>query len=233
LKTNGRRWIDEIVAACSYTIAGSRHLAEQIGAPDRTLVIPTVVDTKRYAPRPPPEGPFTIGWTGIAHNLQELEPLVPVLEQVLRRTSGRLLLVAERFSAPWLRRLPVETVPWSPEAELDALSRMHVGLMPLADSEFNRGKCAFKLIQYMARGIPAVASPVGANQEVVRHGLDGFLANTPGEWLEALQTLHSEPDAAREMGRAARSRIESAYSVQAVIGRYVELFRALGAAAGT
>src|SRR5688572_11645604 len=116
LKAHGRRWIAEIVAACSYTIAGSQHLAEQIGVPERTLVIPTVVDTARYTPRPPPRGPFTIGWTGIAHNLQELEPLVPVLERVLKQTAGRLLLVAERFPATWLRRLPVETVPWSPEA---------------------------------------------------------------------------------------------------------------------
>lgn len=227
LKPGGRRWIREIVAACAYTIAGSQHLAEQIAAPDRTLVLPTVVDTLRYTPRLPPAGPFTIGWTGIAHNLQELEPLVPVLEPLLRRTRGRLLLVAERFTASWLRSLPVETVTWSPESELEALSRVHVGLMPLADSEFNRGKCAFKLLQYMARGIPVVASPVGANREVVRHGVDGFLASTAAEWSAALQALHAERDAALAMGLAARRRIESVYSVQAVIGRYEALFRSL------
>lgn len=230
LKPGGRRWIAEIVDACAYTIAGSQHLAEQIAAPERTLVVPTVVDTARYAQRPPPSGQFTIGWTGIAHNLQELEPLVPVLQSVLRRTGGRLLLVAERFPAPWLRSLPVEAVAWSPEAELAALDRVHVGLMPLANTEFNQGKCAFKLIQYMARGIPVVASPIGANREVVRHGVHGFLATTPAEWSEALQALHADPDAALAMGLEARRRIEAEYSVQAVIGRYVQLFRRLSSA---
>ncbi|MEO8182777.1 MAG: glycosyltransferase family 4 protein [Deltaproteobacteria bacterium] len=227
LKTNGRRWIRDIIEVCERIIVGNQHLADQLGAPERTVVVPTVVDTLRYQPRPPPQGRFTIGWSGSAHNLRELEPLVPVLESVLRHTKGRLLLVAERFDASWLQRLHAETVQWSPRAEVEALGRMHVGIMPLADTEFNRGKCAFKLIQYMARGIPVVASPVGANRDVVRPGTDGFLASAPSEWADALHSVYSDPDAALSMGRQGRERVESEYSVSAVIGRYVELFRSL------
>ena len=227
LKTNGRGWIRDIVESCELIIVGNQHLAEWIDVPERTVIIPTVVDTWRYRPRPPVPGPFTIGWSGSSHNLRELEPLVPVLEQVLRHTGGRLLLVAERFPAAWLRALPVDTVQWSPEAEIEALGRMHVGLMPLADTEFNRGKCAFKLIQYMARGVPVVASPVGANRDVVRHGTDGFLASTSAQWRDGLHGVYEDPDAAQSMGQAARQRVEATYSVGAVIERYVELFSSL------
>jgi glycosyltransferase involved in cell wall biosynthesis len=227
LKTNGRRWIRDIVEVCERVIVGNRHLAEWIDVPERTVVIPTVVDTWRYRPRPPLSGPFTIGWSGISHNLRELEPLVPVLEEVLRRTRGRLLLVAERFSAAWLRALPVDTVQWSPQAEIEALGRMHVGLMPLADTEFNRGKCAFKLLQYMARGVPVVASPVGANRDIVRHGTDGFLASTHAQWRDGLHAVYENADAAQSMGKQGRQRVEAAYSVSAVIERYADLFRAL------
>lgn len=227
LKANGRRWIGDIVDVCERVIVGNAHLAEQIDAPDRTLVIPTVVDTSRYRPRPPPDGPFTIGWSGIEHNMRELEPLVPVLKSVLGETKGRLLLVSERFSASWLKELPVEMVTWTPDAEVEALGSMHVGIMPLADTEFNRGKCAFKLIQCMARAIPVIASPVGANREVVRHGRDGILARHPSQWAGALLSLFNEPAAALSMGKEARHRIDSAYSVNAVIGHYVDLFRTL------
>lgn len=232
LKTNGRRWIRDIVDVCERVIVGNRHLAERMDAPGRTLIIPTVVDTNRYRPRPPPRGTFTIGWSGIEHNMRELEPWLPTLESVLKETKGRLLLVSERFSAPWLKRLPVEMVKWTPEAEVEALDRVHVGVMPLADTEFNRGKCAFKLIQCMARAIPVVASPVGANREVVRHGTDGFLARSPSQWSESLLSLFYEPAAALAMGKEARQRIESAYSVRAVIGRYVDLFHSLAGSRG-
>lgn len=223
----GRHHLRGIVDTVERVIVGNAHLAEVVDRPEKVTIIPTVVDSSRYTLRPDPERPFTIGWTGLSHNLAELEPLVPVLKSVLRETGGKLLLLSERFDAPWIRELPVEAMSWSPENEVAALGAVHVGLMPLRDTPFNRGKCGFKLIQYMARGIPSIAPPVGANREILRDGVDGFLANDLGEWRDALMALARAPERRAAMGRAARARVEERYSVSAVTPKYVELFRRL------
>lgn len=224
----GRERIRRVVASASHIIAGNEHLAEVMGAPDKTTIIPTVVDAERYTPRPTPTGRFTIGWTGISHNLRELEPFAEMLARVLRETDAQLLLVAERFDTPWLKRLPAErlvTVKWSPASETSALAQVHVGLMPLAKTDFNLGKCGFKLIQYMARGIPGIATPWGANTSIVRHGVDGYLADTVDAWEDALMTLGRDPALRERLGRAARERFESNYSIAAVLPRFLEVFR--------
>src|SRR5204863_2488648 len=116
-------------------------------------------------------------------------------------------------------------------SELEDLGRIDVGLMPLPDSPFAGGKCAYKLIQYMALARPGVASPVGANREVVTDGVDGFLPATPAAWEDALVRLIEDPDLRARVGAAARARIESAYSLQAVLPRYQEVLGRLGVAA--
>ena len=105
------------------------------------------------------------------------------------------------------------------------LAAGHVGVMPLADTPYNRGKCAFKLIQYMARAIPVVASPVGANRDVVREGVDGVFAVTDADWADHLMTLARDRDLRVRMGNAGRRRVEDAYSVSAVVPRYLEVLR--------
>ena len=225
----GARQVRRIVDMVDQVIVGNEHLAEIVDAPDKTTVIPTVVDHLRYAVRPMPEGPFTVVWTGLSDNMREMEPYADALRRVLDEVGGRLVLISERFDAPWLRGLPVETIPWSPEAEVAGLSVGHVGLMPLADTPFNRGKCGFKLIQYMARGIPAVASPVGTNRQIVEHGVNGMLAATPGEVEDALMRIARDPGFAASLGAAARKTVVERYSVQAVLPRYLEVFEGLAA----
>ncbi|HOX44744.1 MAG TPA: glycosyltransferase family 4 protein [Myxococcota bacterium] len=218
--------VRRILKLVRHVVVGNRYLADFVGEPARTSIIPTVVDTRRYLPRPDPgDGPFTIGWTGGAHNLVELEPIAPALQQVLRETGGRLRIVAERLEGRFLRELPVDFVPWSPENEVRALAAAHVGIMPLKDTPFNRGKCGFKLIQYMACAIPVVASPVGANRDVVRAGQDGFLAADNASWREALLALARDPALRAQAGAAGRQRAQAEFSLDAVIPRYVELFR--------
>jgi glycosyltransferase involved in cell wall biosynthesis len=221
------RKIRRIIDAARHVVAGNAYLAEFANEPDKTTIIPTVVDEQRYTPREDPEGPFTIAWTGMSHNLKELAPYVPALRRVLAETRGRLLVAADRLDAPFLDGLPVELVRWSPENEVSVLAAGHVGVMPLADTPYNRGKCAFKLIQYMARAIPVVASPVGANLEVVRDGVEGLFAVTDDDWADRLLTLARDRDLRMRMGSAGRQRVESAYSVTAVIPRYLEVLRAV------
>ncbi|MDB4962784.1 MAG: hypothetical protein JWP01_2783 [Myxococcales bacterium] len=221
------RKIRRIIDAARHVVAGNAYLAEFANEPSKTTIIPTVVDEQRYTPRPDPEGPFTIAWTGMSHNLKELAPYVSALRRVLTETRGRLLIAADRLDAPFLAGLPVELVRWTPENEVSVLAAGHVGVMPLADTSYNRGKCAFKLIQYMARAIPVVASPVGANREVVRDGVEGLFATTDDDWADRLLTLARDRDLRMRMGAAGRQRVESAYSVTAVLPRYLEVLRAV------
>lgn len=219
-----RRRIRRIMDLSRRIIVGNRYLADFAAEPDKTDIIPTVVDTQRYAVRPDPDGPFTIGWTGLSSNLRQLRPIAAVLERVLEQTGGRLLVLSDRLTGGWLKDLPVTFQRWSPETEVAALASVHVGIMPLADTPYNRGKCAFKLIQYMARGIPVVASPVGANPEVV--GTDaGFLSADQPAWRQALLALAGDPLLRKAMGRAARDRVEQHYSLDTAAPRYAAVLR--------
>ena len=110
----------------------------------------------------------------------------------------------------------MEWVPWSRENEVKWLSAIHVGIMPLKRNPWSMGKCAFKLIQYMACWKPVVASPVGENNRVVSHGLNGYLADTKEEWIEALNDLYRDSGRCREMGRAGRRMVEERYHLDAV-----------------
>ncbi|MBW2507511.1 MAG: glycosyltransferase [Deltaproteobacteria bacterium] len=223
----GARQVRRIVDVVDHVIVGNDHLAEIVDEPGKTTVIPTVVDHLRFALRPVPDDPFTVVWTGLSDNMREIEPYADVLRRVLGEVGGRLVLISERFDAPWIRGLSVETIPWSPEAEVAGLSLGHVGLMPLADTPFNRGKCGFKLIQYMARGIPAIASPVGTNPQIIEHGVNGMLAATPSEMEEALMAMARDPGFAASLAAEARRTVVERYSVQAVLPRYLEIFEGL------
>jgi glycosyltransferase involved in cell wall biosynthesis len=214
-----------LAALCHHMVVGNRYIAEFLDAPERTTIIPTVVDVERYTPRPEPPGPLTLGWTGVASNLRELEPLADTLAEVCRATGGRLRIVAERCDARFLRDVPVEFVPWSPASEVTALGGVHIGLMPLRDTPFNRGKCGFKLLQYQARAIPVVASPVGANRDIVEPGRTGLFAARPAEWRDALMALARDRDARVAMGRAARVRVERDYSIVVAAPRLAAVIR--------
>ena len=122
-------------------------------------------------------------------------------------------------------------VPWREETEATEVSRFDVGVMPLPDEPFERGKCGYKLIQYMACGIPVVASPVGVNRQIVRHGESGFLASTAEEWIQALQLLHGDVALRKRMGAAGRRFFEREYSLQSTAPRLAEILR--NAARGT
>ncbi|HSD89928.1 MAG TPA: glycosyltransferase family 4 protein [Kofleriaceae bacterium] len=220
------RKLRTIIDRVDRVVAGNSYLAEFVGLPDKTTIIPTVVDETRYTPRPDPDGPFTIVWTGMSHNLRELAPYLPALRTVLTETGGRFVVVADRLN-PILGDLPVDFIQWSPDSEVAALAAGHAGVMPLADTPYNRGKCAFKLIQYMARGIPVVASPVGANREVVRDGVEGFYAVTIDDWANGLLSLARDRDLRVRMGNAGRKRVEDHYSVSAVVPQYLDVLRAI------
>lgn len=188
--------------------------------------MPTVVDTTVFKPAIAPDrGAVTIGWIGSPSTWPQLKPDVPLLQQ-LRTSLGFNIRVVGAGPVP--EKYPeIEFIDWSEENEVSELQKMDIEIMPLPDEPWVRGKCGYKLIQYMACGLPVVASPVGVNAEIVRHGKNAFLASTEKEWIESLTRMVGEPDLRQAMGTAGRARIESEFSLKVQAPRMVELLRSV------
>jgi glycosyltransferase involved in cell wall biosynthesis len=188
-------------------------------------ILPTPVDTDAIAVRSFPDRP-AIGWIGSAGNLHYLTAIAPALERVVSRFPETEIAVC-CDQPPALPGLPVRYVPWSEAAEADFLASITIGLMPLADGPWERGKCSFKMLQYMAAGRPCVASPVGMNSELLADTDLGRAAATLDEWSEALSSLIAERAAAERMGLAGRALAVERYSVTALAPRLAALLRRL------
>jgi glycosyltransferase involved in cell wall biosynthesis len=239
--------IDRVMQAADLVVVGNAYLgarAEAAGA-RRVAELPTVVDLRRdpAAPRPPALRPFdpstssglraqggaalTIGWIGSPLTSSYLDLLRPALAALMTRIPLRLVLIGAAPTA--LSGFPVERVPWSADSEAAQLACCDVGVMPLLDAPWERGKCGYKLIQFMASALPVVASPVGANRDIVVAGETGFLASGDADWVAALSRLQGDPELRRRMGAAGRRRVEQLYSLQVTAPRFVDLLHQLAA----
>ncbi|MDY6943881.1 MAG: glycosyltransferase, partial [Pseudomonadota bacterium] len=167
--------IDQVMARAACVLAGNQYLADRAVAAgaDRVEILPTVIDLERYTVVPPDSPGFTIGWIGSPGTAPYLSLVADALRPICELPDTRLLLVGAGEAGP---DLPAERRPWSEEREAADISEFDVGIMPLPDEPFERGKCGYKLIQYMASGKPVIASPVGVNREIVSDGVDGYLA---------------------------------------------------------
>ena len=217
--------IDAVMRAADLVLVGNDYLgsrARDAGA-RRIEQLPTVVDTTCYVPaESTPGDTFTVGWIGTPRTAAYLEPITPALAEV----DARFILIGAGPNA--LAGLPrVERPPWSESTEVRDLQRVDVGMMPLPDEPFERGKCGYKLVQYMACGKPVVASPVGVNTELVEPGLNGYLSRTPEEWRDALTTLAADGELRKRLGTNGRRRVEAEYSLAAMQQRLAEMFREL------
>ena len=230
-----RRWgaaakFRRLVALADRVAAGNRYLAAAAAAPDKTVIIPTAVDTERFAATPARAvrgREVVVGWTGLSGNYPQLAHRTAGIARALKRTGARFVVISDRPPPRSLAALNAEFVRWRPESEVADLASLDVGVMPLPDGPYERGKCAFKLLQYMALGRPGVASPIGANAEVVTDRLDGFLPESDDAWEEALTLLIEDPTLRQEMGARARARVEEAYSLAVVADRYKTLIESL------
>lgn len=222
-----------IARRAAAVIVGNQYLADWFSQVSQRLhVVPTAVDTERFRPAPapgPPPEPLVIGWTGTAGNIPYLEAIIPPLERFLaNHPQSQLMVVAD---AP--PRLPprvarhLHFVPWSPQVEATVLQRFHVGLMPMPDNPWTRGKCSFKMLQYMASGVPAVVSPVGMNADILALGPVGLPAVKDDDWYEALEFLSRQPDKARAMGQAGREVAQRHFSAAIIARQLAEIFRSL------
>ena len=196
-----------------HVVAGNEYLAAMFRERGRGVtVLPTCVDPAHYrAKRHEPSGVVGLVWIGSRSTLPYLRERLPAIEQAALRLPGlRLITIADQSVAG--AKLPVEHIAWSAKDEAESLIRGDIGIAPTPDDRWTRGKCGFKIIQYMAAGLPVVASPVGANAEIVRPET-GILATTQQEWTDAIVKLASDVNLRRVMGRAGRERVENNYSV--------------------
>lgn len=193
-----------------------RQFAQQAGAVD-VRRIPTVVDLARYPAAPPPaHARVVVGWIGSPHTEGYLEIVAPILGRLV--DEGRIDVCLIGATRP-PRGLRAEVVAWSEDSEAAQLASIDIGIMPLPDAPWERGKCGYKIVQYFAAGRPVVASPVGANVELVDADV-GFLAANEDDWRRALLAL-LDPEVRRRLGAAARARAES-YNVDAVLPRLLD-----------
>jgi glycosyltransferase involved in cell wall biosynthesis len=208
---------ERIAGECEGVIAGNQFIANHYRDYARCVwVIPTSIETEVWKPSNRRCGEnFTVGWIGSSSNLN----FISVAEEPLARflahhSDSELLIVCNR--KPSFSRIPRDRwrfVRWSPATDVELVRQMDVGLMPLEDTEWARGKCAFKMISYMSVGIPVIVSPVGVNAEILRLGEVGFAATTSSDWFDALCTLYVERDLAAKMGRQGRRIVENHFSV--------------------
>lgn len=203
------------VQCAHLVLAGNTYLAGKTGVPDKTVIIPTTVDTDFHKPLRLPRNSkqITIGWAGSISTIKHFERIIPVLIK-LKSEFGNLihikLMGQEKYIHPLL---DIEGVKWTHDTEVEILNTFDIGIMPLPDDEWARGKCGLKALTYMACGIPTIASPVGVNSEIIEHGKNGFLAEGEEQWFEYLKVLISDRGLRQKMGSAGRETVCKNYSV--------------------
>ena len=220
-----------ICRLAAHVMAGNEYLADYARAVNnRVTVIPTTVDTSKYTvarPTAAADGPPVIGWTGSYSTAQHLR----TLEGALRRLAARERFRLRVIGAPGFEMagVDVEVVPWRSETEVADLRPIDIGVMPLPDDPWSRGKCGMKALQYMGLAIPTVCSPVGVNSDIIRDGENGLLAATEDDWVEKLTLLLRSAELRERLGAAGRVTVETTFSAAVQAPRVLQIFESVAA----
>jgi glycosyltransferase involved in cell wall biosynthesis len=218
------RKIDKVMAGADVVVCGNEYLASRArdAGASRIEVMPTVIDLQRYIVADKPlQNRIVVGWIGAPSTVKYLDLVAPVLAELSIEFPLQLQVVGAFFS--W-HGLDVVTIPWSEDTEVASIQQFDIGIMPLRDTPWERGKCGYKLIQYMACGLPVVGSAVGVNKALIQPGVNGYLASTGGEWDAALRGLIQNGDLRRKMGAVGRVHVEQKYCLQVTAHKVAELF---------
>ena len=217
-----------ICRIASHVMVGNPYLAEyarQVN--DRVTVIPTTIDTEKYRvpQRTERTGPPVIGWTGSYSTVQHLDTLRGALTKLAERESFRLRVIGTpTYELPGVE---VEAMKWHADTELEDLSAIDIGMMPLPEDRWSKGKCGLKALQFMALGIPTVCSPVGVNTDIIQDDENGFIAGTEDEWVEKLTRLLRSAELRQRLGQAGRATVEQKYSAITQTPRVYEIFKSV------
>ena len=214
----------KICSWASKISVGNKFLMDYALNYNQSVVInPTTIDTDLLHNTTTDHGnhKFTFGWTGSHSTIQYLDMLVPVFKKLEETEEFELLVICD--TAPKFKLKSLRFIPWNKETEINDLLNFNVGLMPLPDNVWSRGKCGFKALQYMALGIPAIVSDVGVNREVVDHGKNGFVCKSESEWEFYLKKIIREPDFLKELSSKTREKIVRNYSVSSNKNNFLAL----------
>ena len=214
------------IAGSAYLGALVREANPRVGK-DAILLCPTCVDYDQDPPKvyPVAAGLLTFGWVGSTGNLTNLDLIIPALSHIAERHPIRLVVISGRAYTP-PTSFPIINVSWDPAREITDLYQIDIGLMPLSPTTVNKGKCGFKLLQYMGLGIVSVATAVTANEEIVSDGRDGFLVRGPEQWLPVLRRVIALRQYYARIGAAARAKVRDRYSFSANATDYIDFIRA-------
>jgi glycosyltransferase involved in cell wall biosynthesis len=219
--------IGEICRLSTHVMAGNQYLADYaLRFNQNVTIIPTTIDTDKYQPLEKDSTPetLTIGWSGSFSTIQHLDTIRDVLQELAREEKFVLRVIAssDKYELPGVE---TEALKWRSDTETEDLRKIDIGIMPLPDDQWSKGKCGLKALQYMALGTPTVCSPVGVNSTIIRDGENGFLADSKDEWIAKLKKLLHSAELRKKFGAAGRKTVEESYSAKSQAPRVFEVFQ--------
>ena len=220
--------IDKVMKYSQYVIVGNSYLKEKAvsSGVKNIQIIPTVIDLNRYSVKDKcNEGNIVIGWIGTNSTIKYVKKIVPVLEKLIANYNVRIHIVGAGESLE-LGENEIH-IKWSEDSEVQSILTFDIGIMPLDDGDWEKGKCGYKLIQYMACAIPVVASAVGANKDIVEHGLNGFLVSEFNDWYTYMEQYIQNAALRKQHGQQGRFLVENKYCVQKQLNQYINVFKSV------
>ncbi len=228
------KWPQKTGTIChlsNHVIVGNRYLKEYAANyTTHVSIVPTTIDTDEYRPRDDVtiRGRPTIGWSGSITTVKHLRTIEPALRRLRSLLDFRLKVIGTpHFS---ISGLDVESKPWTADSEVEELKSFDIGIMPLPDDRWSRGKCGLKGLQYMALGVPTIMSPVGVNCEIIEDGRNGFLASGQDEWVAKLSALASDVHLRQRFTKEGRETVEASYSARVHAPHVLDIFERIRAA---
>ncbi|MCB0402677.1 MAG: glycosyltransferase family 4 protein [Flavobacteriales bacterium] len=218
----------KIISFSDLIFAGNAYLAEYaLQFNKQVTIIPTTIDTDEYRRMDIKNDTICIGWSGSITTIQHFEYALPFLKEIKDRYGDSISIKVIGDSSYTNTELGIQGIGWNKADEIRELSGMDIGIMPLPDDEWAKGKCGLKGLQYMAMGIPTIMSPVGVNSEIIQDGTNGFLASGQAEWVEKIARLIDEESLRKSVGKAGRETVLKQYSVEANKALYLHHFNQL------
>ena len=211
-------------------IAGNSYLARYAEQFNKNIyIIPTTIDNGFHKPKPELRNKekIVIGWSGSISTIKHFESSIPLLKKLLNKYPNKIeihVLGQSIYSHP---EIEVVSKAWHSASEVDNINCFDIGIMQLPNDEWSKGKCGLKALSYMACGVPTVVSPVGVNEEIIQHGINGFLATTDEDWIDSLSKLIENKELRLQIGLAGLNTVVDKYSVNAHKHKYLELINSL------
>ncbi len=219
-----------LISLADHVIAGNKYLSDYaLQFNPNTSIIPTTVDTNIYKPSDSIQKnkKVCIGWSGSITTIPHFEMLIPVLVRLKEYYGEEIEFKVIGDKTFHNTALGIQGIAWTKDSEIPELNKIDIGIMPLPDTEWAKGKCGLKGLVYMSMGIPAVMSPVGVNTEIIDDGVNGFLAATDEEWLQKLSLLIDSPELRSKIGANGKQKVIHEYSMDAWKERYLSIFQKL------